>query len=129
MSSKLCSFIPDTYVVAADKERFFDRADRAIIRGYEERENPKVGVPNASCNANLFFGFFFDGTKNNYRLAAKANEYSKRYTSLIRRQRPALCGGSRMRATTVSHLATQMRITRRCMHSTNKKSRSDRKSV
>ena len=33
-------------------------------------------MPNASCNTNLFFGFFFDGTKNNYRLAAKANEYS-----------------------------------------------------
>ena len=76
MSSKLCSFIPDTYVVAKDKEKFFDRVDLRIVERHEGRENPKVGVPNASCNTNLFFGFFFDGTKNNYRLAAKANEYS-----------------------------------------------------
>jgi len=76
MSSKLCPLIADTYVAAVDKEKFFNLEDLEEIARYEKRENPIVREPRDSCNTNLFFGFFFDGTKNNYQLAEKTKEQS-----------------------------------------------------
>lgn len=42
----------------------------------EFREMPLLGVSGQSCKTNLFFGFFFDGTKNNYVLAEKGKNHS-----------------------------------------------------
>jgi hypothetical protein len=76
MSAQLCTVLPDRYGRAANKKESFDDAERDILEAYEEREYIPNKLSGKSCNTNLFFGFFFDGTKNNYRLAAKANEYS-----------------------------------------------------
>jgi hypothetical protein len=46
------------------------------VLNFEKRERPHIGVPCASCNANLFFGFFFDGTKNNYVQAEAGKNHS-----------------------------------------------------
>jgi len=37
-----------------------------MIAPLEKRKLPPLGEPESSCNTNLFFGFFFDGTRNNY---------------------------------------------------------------
>lgn len=76
MSSKLCSILPESYTSAINPEKFFNLDELDIIEKLERRGQSKIGAPGASCNANLFFGFFFDGTQNNYHLAAKANEFS-----------------------------------------------------
>ncbi len=46
------------------------------MRNLESREQPKIGVPGDSCKTNLFFGFFFDGTKNSYVQAEKGKNLS-----------------------------------------------------
>jgi hypothetical protein len=45
---------------------FFGEVSYGKVRKFQQREHPPVGVPRESCTTNLFFGFFFDGTKNNY---------------------------------------------------------------
>jgi hypothetical protein len=72
MSAKLCSLIPDNYARALKKDNLFGEENREKAIGVSKREQSQFGEPNTSCNANLFFGFFFDNTKNNYRLAAKS---------------------------------------------------------
>lgn len=49
-----------------NKDRFFDDYELEILRGYNSRELPPPKTPGASCDYNLFCGFFFDGTGNNY---------------------------------------------------------------
>ncbi|AXE30511.1 hypothetical protein DK842_11745 [Chromobacterium phragmitis] len=56
--------------------KFFDSLDRGVIRKYEQRELPPIDNPNASCDFNLFFGFFFDGTRNNYNLCTENEGFS-----------------------------------------------------
>ena len=50
----------------ADSAKFFDDEKELKILGnlVKKRECPTPGFP-PSCDANLFFGFFFDGTNNN----------------------------------------------------------------
>ncbi|PHV24086.1 hypothetical protein CSQ92_14510 [Janthinobacterium sp. BJB446] len=50
----------------ADSAKFFDDETELKILGdlVRKRECPTPGFP-PSCDANLFFGFFFDGTNNN----------------------------------------------------------------
>ncbi|WP_241499289.1 T6SS phospholipase effector Tle1-like catalytic domain-containing protein [Chromobacterium sphagni] len=74
--TKLCGNIPITSHDPSQYEVFFDSLDRAAIRKYEQRELPPVGNPNASCDFNLFFGFFFDGTRNNYNLCTENEGFS-----------------------------------------------------
>lgn len=50
----------------AAKNAFFSEDELDDLRKYERREQPEFGKPGESCKTNLFFGFFFDGTKNNY---------------------------------------------------------------
>jgi hypothetical protein len=47
-----------------------------MVRELEGREQPVFGIPGESCKTNLFFGFFFDGTKNNYVQAEKGKNHS-----------------------------------------------------
>lgn len=47
-----------------------------IRHAYESREHPLFGIPGKSCETNMFFGFFFDGTKNNYIQAESAKNHS-----------------------------------------------------
>ncbi|MGK5011022.1 hypothetical protein [Janthinobacterium sp. MDB2-8] len=43
---------------------------------FEAREKQKIGCGTDGCKTNLFFGFFFDGTRNNYILAEKEKTHS-----------------------------------------------------
>lgn len=71
MSARLCPLIPDSFSEAADLTKFFNRAEQDILKENEKRERLKL-----PCQTNLFFGFFFDGTKNNYVLGAEAKNQS-----------------------------------------------------
>jgi hypothetical protein len=76
VSAQLCKFLPDNYVRAANLKEFFSTAEQDKLEANEEREYIPNNVSGKSCNTNLFFGFFFDGTKNNYTLAEKTKEQS-----------------------------------------------------
>jgi hypothetical protein len=67
MSARLSPQLGTELSVATDVEKFFGSAGLKRIRdNFERREQPIFGVPGKSCETNLFFGFFFDGTTNNY---------------------------------------------------------------
>lgn len=77
MSARLLPQLGPEFSRAADIERFFDAPTLMDIRRqFEPREQPRVGVPGKSCETNLFFGFFFDGTKNNYLQAEAEKNHS-----------------------------------------------------
>lgn len=76
MSAHLASRLGDEYVQATTFDRFFDGENREKIRAFEKREQPPIGKPGESCKTNLFFGFFFDGTKNNYIKANASQNHS-----------------------------------------------------
>jgi hypothetical protein len=76
MSANLSPKIAEEFTNAVDAEKFFDATDLKKIRNHEKREQAMPGSPHRSCVTNLFFGFFFDGTKNNYILAEKAKNHS-----------------------------------------------------
>jgi hypothetical protein len=55
------------YTDPSNKERFFSSEERnKKIKPFEDRESAPIGQPGAACKPNLFFGFFHDGTRNNY---------------------------------------------------------------
>jgi hypothetical protein len=77
MTSSLCGLIPVEFTKAANRhELFASKENNDYLRHFEAREQPKLGIPGESCKTNLFFGFFFDGTKNNYVLAEKTRTHS-----------------------------------------------------
>ena len=76
MTIKLCDPIPDVYMSSAKKSIFF-AAEESLLEEYEEREKPSPGM---TCNTNVFLGFFFDGTKNNYIKA----EAGKNHSNVVR---------------------------------------------
>jgi hypothetical protein len=76
MRCKLIEGIPGTYSQARDPDAFFTRNERDYFDDRAAIEQPPVGIPGQSCTTNLFFGFFFDGTKNNYVQAEAAKNHS-----------------------------------------------------
>jgi hypothetical protein len=60
LSANLCPPIPQNFSDAIDRKILFDDSENDVIDNLEYRES------NNGCLTNLFFGFFFDGTKNNY---------------------------------------------------------------
>jgi hypothetical protein len=76
MTTVLCPIVPASFNKAEVFDDFFETSEGRKIRGLEDREQPKLGVPGESCSTNLFFGFFFDGTKNNYVLAETGLNHS-----------------------------------------------------
>ena len=72
MTAKLCSQVPESFAKAHDREVLFvEKAEKDKLKTHEAREQPKFGIPGKSCETELFFGFFFDGTRNNYEQADK----------------------------------------------------------
>lgn len=65
MSSLLAPQCDREFANVCRPEQFFG-ADYRTIEKIAARERPAIGRPSESCKTNLFFGFFFDGTKNNY---------------------------------------------------------------
>jgi hypothetical protein len=77
MTIKLCPILSEDFANAVNFKNIFNETEqKTIVKKWEPREQPKLGVPGESCKTNLFFGFFFDGTKNNYVLAEKAKTHS-----------------------------------------------------
>ncbi len=67
MNASLISHIPRSYESIHDFKKFFDDSDHLILKGLEPLQAKEL--PDLPCSNNLFFGFFFDGTKNNYKNA------------------------------------------------------------
>jgi hypothetical protein len=77
MTVSLCAPIPPEFSEAEDFKKFFGNADADyIFRKWGPREKAPCKDPARSCDTNLFFGFFFDGTKNNYRNAMTGRDFS-----------------------------------------------------
>jgi hypothetical protein len=77
MNARLSQQISAEFGKAAETETFFGGDIlREIRKKFESREQPIIGVPGKSCETNLFFGFFFDGTKNNYIQAETIKNHS-----------------------------------------------------
>ena len=66
MSATLIGTIGLPFAKAADFKVLFDEVADEITAAESARQQPKFNVPGTSCNSELFFGFFFDGTKNSY---------------------------------------------------------------
>lgn len=77
MSAVLCPTVPGYFTSAKSVDAFFpEKAEKSQLSDNDEREQPKLGIPGESCKTNLFFGFFFDGTRNNYVQAEKGKDHS-----------------------------------------------------
>jgi hypothetical protein len=76
VTAVLCPKLHVTFGSPTVVTDFFDRDQIDVIRLMEQREQPIFGKPGESCKTNLFFGFFFDGTKNNYIQAEKSKNHS-----------------------------------------------------
>lgn len=76
MTAALCPPISAAFEQASEFKEFFGKDAGTAIRRLETREQPIPGVPGASCKTDLFFGFFFDGTKNNYVKAESGRNHS-----------------------------------------------------
>lgn len=68
--------VDSNFVNPADKEAFFSDKELRNLMKYERREQPEFCKPRKSCLTNLYFGFFFDGTKNNYIDAESGKNHS-----------------------------------------------------
>lgn len=77
MTAILCSPVDRSFEYASDYSSFFSKREGDILKwNYEARELLFKGSIGRTCQKNLFFGFFFDGTKNNYQLAEATKEHS-----------------------------------------------------
>lgn len=82
MSATLCPLIRGGFAHATEFKMLFDKDEQNTIRTHETREQPKIGVPGKSCETQLFFGFFFDGTRNNYEASSKSGKQN--HTNIAR---------------------------------------------
>lgn len=75
MTVKLLPEIPPGFLEAAEVGKLFSLSQ---IEGELEDAlaREQLGSKNGKCETNLFFGFFFDGTKNNYLKADLAKNHS-----------------------------------------------------
>ncbi|MDY0961397.1 DUF2235 domain-containing protein [Massilia sp. CFBP9026] len=76
MNTQLSPPVNVNFTNVSLKEKFFSQEEIETIKAHENRENSKKVQPKDSCTTNLFFGFFFDGTKNNYEQAETARNHS-----------------------------------------------------
>lgn len=77
MTSLLACAYPADAANPADKDRFFDaKREIPILKEFSyNRECTSLTFP-PSCDVNLFFGFFFDGTNNNLKRDHKLHSHS-----------------------------------------------------
>jgi hypothetical protein len=80
MTASLSPQFAESFERADITEIFFSEDEKDDLRDYEKREQAPLGDPKSSCNTNIFFGFFFDGTRNNY---VKANA-TKAHSNIAR---------------------------------------------
>jgi hypothetical protein len=82
MIATLAAPLENNFLDPSNKEMFFPGQDQVKIRQYLARERPPKCDPGASCNLNLFLGFFLDGTRNNYGKSIKDGLYD--YSNVAR---------------------------------------------
>lgn len=80
MTASLSPQFAESFERADITETFFSEDEKDDLRDYEKREQAPLGDPKSSCNTNIFFGFFFDGRRNNY---VKANS-TKAHSNIAR---------------------------------------------
>lgn len=77
MTVILCPTLSPDLTDATKLDVFFKGHELEMIRDiFDPREKNLQTGKVSSCKTNLFFGFFFDGTKNNYVLAEKDKSHS-----------------------------------------------------
>lgn len=76
MTATLCEEISKSFSNAINRDEFFGRETRSTLLDYLKLEQPMTGNLINGCKSNLYFGFFFDGTKNNYILAEPNKTHS-----------------------------------------------------
>ena len=76
MSANLSSTVGLEFEKPSLTKSLFTEVENERIKRYLARETTPICSPNSSCDTNLFFGFFFDGTGNNYIAAEKTKEHS-----------------------------------------------------
>lgn len=76
MSAVLSPQVGPEFRDATNVVKLFRGKERMKVEGYKVREVSPTGIPDQSCTTNLFFGFFFDGTKNNYVQAEVGKSHS-----------------------------------------------------
>lgn len=67
MSAELISNVSHAYQSAHSIKELFDENEFRILDSFTDEQQKEI--PTKPCTNNLFFGFFFDGTKNNYKKA------------------------------------------------------------
>lgn len=77
MTAFLAEIYPIDKTDPSDRDKFFDLINdlSKVLKFIKDRECPAPGFP-PSCDANLFFGFFFDGTNNNMKRDVPVNSQS-----------------------------------------------------
>lgn len=76
MSAILAPIVSAAFKFPTNPKKFFSSELISELGALEGREQPTFGTPGESCITNLFFGFFFDGTRNNYRQAEATKDHS-----------------------------------------------------
>jgi hypothetical protein len=76
MSATLSCQLQESFASATDVKKFFNDSERKGFEILQGRERPDHSKPKTACETNLFFGFFFDGTKNNYIKAEAGKNHS-----------------------------------------------------
>ncbi|WP_218008511.1 hypothetical protein, partial [Janthinobacterium agaricidamnosum] len=80
MNSKLIPRVSKIFHKAKFRDEIFNQDERQELIKMESKEQAFGGDVKRSCHNNLYFGFFFDGTKNNYVGA----ESSKTHSNVVR---------------------------------------------
>ncbi len=83
MSDSRAYLSPSISLKLADKSDpllLFDPDERERLEKIQEKQAYRLQHIAGECHTNLFFGFFFDGTKNNYELA----DVSKSHSNVVR---------------------------------------------
>jgi hypothetical protein len=75
MSAKLCGTVASGFLNPRNNDEFFNAKQNAQIHDFDVKQQANVGG-STDCKTNLYFGFFFDGTKNNYIDAEKTKTHS-----------------------------------------------------
>ena len=75
MTVELVSPFEERWADLSNYKGCFSRDERELIeKQYFPREVVPIGQPGKSCENNLFLGFFFDGTRNNYALSEESGK-------------------------------------------------------
>ncbi|WP_293238462.1 DUF2235 domain-containing protein, partial [Paludibacterium sp.] len=79
-----CQPLDPTAHNPCDRGAFFSQEEDLVLQRHDAREFPPPKNIALSCNYNLFFGFFFDGTGNNYDQCMKDPTMKEGFSNVAR---------------------------------------------